>query len=339
MNIITNELKNALSALKPALSKKEIVANSNCFVFKQNRIMAFNNELWFTAPIKDCTETFAVESDELIALLDKTKVDEIQLTPNLDDNVLMFRAGKAQAGFNLLDGDFPVDVEILDDLIWEPLPEDFNIAAKFASMSASDDFILPILNCIHITSDGIVEGTNNYRFSQWKLEDKLPIETTLVPYESMLKVLSTHPIEVAQDDDWVHFRNADGVTASCRPMIEKFPDLDSVKAKIIGEQKIDFPDTLNYILDKAEIFTAENKNDKKVTITCKGKYLIVKSKSEKGFFKERVALKEKVDEFDFLINPSFLKDILKRSNTCELNEKFIIFKGDNWIYVAGLKNY
>jgi len=45
------------------------------------------------------------------------------------------------------------------------------------------------------------------------------------------------------------------------------------------------------------------------------------------------------DDFSFIINPSFLSDILKKSKECilESNKNIISFRGDNWVYIAMLK--
>jgi len=335
MKIDTNKLKTALTLLKPGLSKKEIISNANCYLFKNNKIITYNDEVCFTYPIEDCGSEFAVVSDELIKLVEKTKVDEISM--ELSESSLIFRAGKAKAGFKIIENDFPIDGKMFDEIEWKPIPEDFATALRFAAMSASDDYTNPIINCVHISNSGEIEGTNNYRLSYWNLNQEMPINETLIPADNILKALTIQPTEISKDKDWVHFRNIDEVTASCRVLNETFPNVKHVLSGIVEGTDVVFPDKINEILDKASVFTTKEDVAKSVTITYKKNYLFVESESEAGFFKERVPMDIELNEFSFMINPTFLKDVLKRTNKCNLYNNMLTFKGDNWVYIAMLK--
>jgi DNA polymerase III sliding clamp (beta) subunit (PCNA family) len=339
MEIQKDQLKSALNLLKPGLSKKDIITNSNCFVFNKGYISSFNDELWFNYPVEGITEYFAVESDEILELLDKTKTDKV--TIEVTDDYLLLHAGKANAGFKLVQVDFPVDVAMFDNVEWQELPDDFQMAIKFAAMSASDDLTNPILNCVSIKPDGTVSGTNNFRLSNWVLKSELPIEDTLIPADSVLKILTIKPTSFVTDNDWVHFKNDEGVIASCRVVYETFPDVSKALSKVKGGELIMFPDDIIDILKRAEVFTDDEKIAQTITITRKRNYLIIDSESDaKGFFKERIVMDSESADFSFMINPLFLKDILKQSKKCMLQtESYLIsFHGDNWVYMARLIN-
>ena len=339
MKISKQELRTALNLLKPALSKKDMIGNANCFVFKDGYVSTYNDELWFNHPIEGINKTFAIESDEILALLDKTKEETITL--DLTDDLLIFQAGKSKAGFKLINAEFPVDTSIFEQQLFYDLPEDFQTAIKFAAMSASDDLINPILNCVSIKSDGTVSGTDNFRLSNWKLDtDELPFDDLLIPADSVLKILSIQPTSFMVDTDWIHFKNEDNIIASCRLVHDKFPDVSKVISKLGTGTLVTFPDDISAILSRAAIFSDNEKNNQSVTITRKGKYVVVDSETSiKGFFKERVLMETDSDDFSFIINPSFLSDILKKSKECilESNKNIISFRGDNWVYIAMLK--
>lgn len=339
MEISKQELRTALNLLKPALSKKDMIGNANCFVFKNGYVSTYNDELWFNHPIEGIDKPFAIESDEILALLDKTKDENIIL--DLTDDLLIFQAGKSKAGFKLINAEFPVDTTIFEQQLFYDLPEDFQTAIKFAAMSASDDLTNPILNCVSIKSDGTVSGTDNFRLSNWKLDtEELPFDDLLIPADSVLKILSIQPTSFMVDTDWIHFKNDDNIIASCRLVNDTFPDVSKALNKLGTGTLVTFPDDISAILSRAAIFSDNEKNNQSVTITRKGKYIIVDSESSiKGFFKERVLMETDSDDFSFIINPSFLSDILKKSKECilESNKKMISFRGDNWVYMAMLK--
>lgn len=339
MEISKQELRTALNLLKPALSKKDMIGNANCFVFKDGYVSTYNDELWFNHPIEGINKTFAIESDEILALLDKTKEETITL--DLTDDLLIFQAGKSKAGFKLINAEFPVDTSIFEQQLFYDLPEDFQTAIKFAAMSASDDLTNPILNCVSIKSDGTVSGTDNFRLSNWKLDtEELPFDDLLIPADSVLKILSIQPTSFMVDTDWIHFKNDDNIIASCRLVNDTFPDVSKVISKLGTGTLVTFPDDISAILSRAAIFSDNEKNNQSVTIMRKGKYVVVDSETSiKGFFKERVLMETNSDDFSFIINPSFLSDILKKSKECilESNKNIISFRGDNWVYIAMLK--
>ena len=339
MEISKQELRTALNLLKPALSKKDMIGNANCFVFKDGYVSTYNDELWFNHPIEGINKTFAIESDEILALLDKTKEETITL--DLTDDLLIFQAGKSKAGFKLINAEFPVDTSIFEQQLFYDLPEDFQTAIKFAAMSASDDLTNPILNCVSIKSDGTVSGTDNFRLSNWKLDtEELPFDDLLIPADSVLKILSIQPTSFMVDTDWIHFKNEDNIIASCRLVNDTFPDVSKVISKLGTGTLVTFPDDISAILSRAAIFSDNEKNNQSVTIMRKGKYVVVDSETSiKGFFKERVLMETNSDDFSFIINPSFLSDILKKSKECilESNKNIISFRGDNWVYIAMLK--
>lgn len=338
MEITKDKLKNALSTLKPGLSKKDGIGESNCFVFNNGYISTFNNELWFNYPMPEIQESFIIGSDEIMQLLDKTKVDTVTL--NVTEKLLVLQAGKSKAGFNTIAIEVPVDVSFFENKVWEKLPTDFQTAIKFAAMSASNDLINPIVQCVSVKSDGTIVGTNNFRLSFWDLGTTIPIKDTLIPADSILKILTINPTSFISDDEWIHFKNDEGVIASCRVLYDNFPNVTPVLNKIKGGHSILFPDGINNALDKAIIFIEDDKQAQTVSISYKSNYLSIDSESDsKGFYKERILMDADVSDFNFLIDPSFLKDILKRSKKCLLHteQNIISFQDENWTYLAMLK--
>ena len=68
------------------------------------------------------------------------------------------------------------------------------------------------------------------------------------------------------------------------------------------------------------------------------KRIRVRGESEIGWFEEETITKYTGEGAQFDITPNLLKDILNRESTCMLSFNKIKFTGENWEYVALLKN-
>ena len=78
LKINREELLQQLESVVPGLSVKEIIEQSKCFVFKDKKVMTYNDEVACTQD--SCLDIEgAVEAMPLISLLRKLKEEEIDL--------------------------------------------------------------------------------------------------------------------------------------------------------------------------------------------------------------------------------------------------------------------
>ena len=334
MKIETAKFKNALSIVKPALASKEIIEQTTSFAFIDNTVITYNDEICIVHPVEGIEINGVIQADELYKFLGKVKEKEFDVT--ITDSEIVMKAGRSKVGFALnKEILLPLNEEISEKGKWKKLPEQFIQACKFAVASASTNMGDENLTCVHFNENGSIEATNNYRLVVWNFPEQLPMPTTLIPASSIKEVIKLKPIKVATGKGWIHFENAEKTVISCRIVSETFVNTESIIKSIKRGKKMTFPDGLVQILDKAEIFTQEQKTDGSVTIIIQNGKLLVKSESLTAWFKETIPC-ENEEDFSFSITPYLLKDILKETNTCTISGNALLFKSGNWVYLTSL---
>lgn len=334
MKIKTADFKTALTAVKPALASKEIIEQSTCFAFMDETVFAYNDEICIVHPLKGMEITGVIQAEELFKFLNKIKTEEFTVVEQ--DNEIVMKAGRAKSGFSLVPEILlPMEEELAEKSKWKALPENFLQACKFAAASASTDMSDAKLTCVHVDNKGVIEASNNFKMVVWKFDEAFPMQTTLIPADSIKQVVKLNATHVAEGKGWIHFKNKDAVIISCRILEEEYMDTSDVLKQIKrkGATKITFPKTLPEILTKAEIFAKDQDNEGAVTLTFKNGRITVSAKNVNSWFKETTKYKGD-EEFEFTIVSYLLRDILKETDTCYLNNGMLRFEGESWMYVT-----
>jgi len=335
MKIETRKFKTALDVVKPALSIKEIIEQSTSFAFVDNKVVTYNDEICISQELDNVKINGVVKAEELYKFIAKVNDKEFDLS--ITDNEVVMKAGHAKVGFALNKAIvLPLNEDVSTKSEFSVLPENFLQACKFAAEAASTDMTNPKLTCVHITHDGVIEACNNHRLVVWNLKEQLQTATMLVPAKSIKEVIKLAPTRVATGKGWVHFKNDTGAVISCRTFEETYVDTQGVINRIGKSTRIEFPDGLLSVLEKAELFSQEQKLNASITIEIKSGKLLVKSESETAWFKETIAF-DGVAEFTFIITSYLLKDILKQTNECFISKNILKFQGDQWIYITSLR--
>jgi len=336
MKIKTAEFKKALDIVKPGLgnSNKEIVEQSASFAFVDGKVISYNDEICISTKLSDASIDGVVKAEELFKFIGKVKAAEFEMLT--EENEIVLKSGHARVGFALnKEVLLPLDEEVAKVGKWRKIPENFLEACKFASAIASTNMTDPKLTCVHIRNEGIIEASNNYRLVQYDLKVTLPIPTTLIPATSIREVCKVKPTHVAEGEGWIHFKDGNGTVISCRTFEEKYVETDRIVKSIGKTKKIEFPDGLLSVIEKAEIFAKEQQTDGAITLEFGSGKILVKSESLTAWFKESIKYSGE-DEFTFRITPYLLKDILKQTNKCGVTKNMLKFVGASWIYITSI---
>lgn len=333
MKINKAELQNALEKVKSGLANKEIIEQSTSFAFMQNKVVTYNDEISISHPVSDLDVTGAVKAQELYQFLSKINKDEIDI--EWADNQVKITAGKSKAGLIFQEEiKLPID-EVGGIGDWQSLPATFIDALKFCRTSCSKDMNRPVLTCIHIRQDGFVEASDGYRVTRYDLDDKLPIETFLIPASSVNELIKYDITQVAEGSGWVHFKTEDNTVFSCRVFQDNYPEADEV-LKVEGKD-INLPKNLSEALDRAQIFTKTDFSyDSLVALNIDDKKLTISAEADSGWFEETVNIRYEDDPISFKANPDFLSDMASRMQNCIVGEDRLKFQADDWVHVMAL---
>jgi DNA polymerase III sliding clamp (beta) subunit (PCNA family) len=326
-----NQLLQDLASVNAGVASKELLEQSNSFIFKNNTICAFNDEVFATTKTEVDFEG-AVEATLLLQLLNKIKDTEIQI--DTEDDELRIKGKKFDSGIKY-DPEIrlPLDeVTMPKDKSFKKVSENFAQHVKLACLTASKSLSDPILSCVHFRKDK-VESCDNGRITICDLDTNLKFKA-LVPASTLLTIIKHKIKAVAKDDTWMHFKTEDDVIISCRLYNETYIDLDEHIPEDKGEE-IELPAELNDILGRADIFGKDIvTQEKMIDVSIKKKKLVIEAKNESGWYKERATTKYKGPDISFSINSDFLKDVLSLSNKISIIDNLLVFSDQNSIHLV-----
>ena len=327
-------LLTALETVKPGLAAKEMIEQSTSFAFMNGRVVTYNDEISLSHPVEDLEIEGAIQADELYKLLNKLKEDEIEV--EIKGGELLLKSGKTKAGLTLQQEiTLPLE-EIGETGKWKTLPEGFLNHIRFAMTCCSRDMSRPVLTCVHVSKEGVIEGSDGFRITRCQLEEQMPIKTFLLPVSAAVQVIRIKPTKIATGDGWIHFKTDEDTILSCRVFEDTFPDTAPF-LKVEGVEIV-LPKQIDEILDRAAVFAKRDHFlDEVVTITIGDKHITVKSKSDAGWFKESARMRYSDKPITFSITPYLLQDILKETNVCVMCEDRLKFEGAGWEHITTLR--
>ncbi len=335
MLIKRSEFLDALESVQPGLASKEIIEQSNAFIFADGEVITYNDEVTVTCPI-DLDIEGAVQAHELIKLLQRMKDDEIEI--EVTEEELKIKGKKTKAGIRLqADVLLPIDeVEIPEK--WKKIPKGFIDALDFCHFNVSTDMSRMILTNIHVHGDK-VQSCDNFRVTEVILGSdakKVFKEPLLIP-GSVIKYLKSYsPIEYNIIDGWIHFLNEDDVVFSTRTSEEEdYPDL-SAFLEVEGDP-VTMPDGIAEVLERAEIFIDNTfEQDKKIDIKITENKMVVKGTGPAGWFEETLSIEHTGDEITFSIHPRFLLQSLQLLDEMTIGEDKLKLSGKGFTHTACL---
>lgn len=335
MKIDRQELLDALEIVKPGLANKEIIEQSTSFAFMEGRIVTFNDEISISHPVSGLNITGAVKAEEFYGILNKLKKEEITIV--LKENELILKSGSSKAGL-VLQAEISLPLDEIEEINkWGRLPANFVEALKFTVHATSRDMSRPILTCVHINKDGFVEASDSNRVALFELIKEMPVDTFLIPSHTVLEIIKMAPTKVAKSPNWIHFKTKKGTIISCRIFVDSFPDTKEI-LKVQGVQ-IEFPKIVQEVLDRASVFAKREQSlDENVTISLEDHFMNIESKSDFGWFKERIKIEFDLIPISFNITPNLLMDILNKTHTCIISDTMIKFEASLWQYVIALRH-
>ncbi len=319
------DLLNELESVRKGLSGKEILEQSTSFVFQNNKVMAYNDEI--AAIANSCLDIEgAVDADSLLKLLNKIKDEKIKV--GVDDDELKIKGKKFNTGIKF-DSEVKLPMENLNidlDTDFQELPENFSQLAKLACLTASSSMNMPLLTCVHIEKDKI-ESCDNDRITICKLDRDTKLNI-LVPAKNLLEIVKEKVVGVSLDESWIHFKTDEDTILSSRIFNEEYVDLESLLPEDEGE-KVKFQQEVENIINRASVFSTDAITaEKTIYLNIKDGKLEISTQNENGWYKEKAKV-ETDEDFAFSINADFLKDVLKMSNEISIIDDVLMFEDDN----------
>lgn len=338
MKINRNDLLDSLKKVQPGLAAKEIIEQSQCFVFSDGELITYNDEIMISCPCTVAEKiTGAVRAEELFALLSKIKDETIEIVVKDDELQVISKRSKAGIPFSA-DIELPFDeLQLPGDDDWIPLPESFAEGIWKCSVTASRDMTKPVLTCIHLNGRSI-ESSDDYRITSFQMPGKRKVfkDPVLLPATSARELARYVPTEYGLTQGWAHFTNEDGVIFSSRVFHEEeYPDVGQFLE--VEGKPVDIPDGMEAVLERAGIFSkAEIAEDESIEVAIGTKAMTISGEGDHGWFVEEIPIKRKGKNIRFRINPSFFKDLIDLHPKITVGEDRIRIETENFVHVVSL---
>lgn len=330
MKVDRKQLYSTLLQVTPGLDSKEVLEQSNSFIFKNGYVYSFNDEISVRSKI-DVGFEGIVPAPRLIQLLGKMSEDEIDIT--LKDSVLYIKGKGKKAQITIQrDVILPIDEVEIPKKFKEEVPGEFQEALVGSTLTCCRDLTSPKLTCVHVF-DGKVESSDNFRGSRYTIPEFG--EEFLIPLRVVNQLSKFDVRKIALTDNWVHFRCQGNTVFSFRRILEQYPDLD--KAGLFRQKgtKFKIPEELNEALSRTGIFSkAEFEQDETVMVSIQKGKIKVQASCETASYEEVLSCTVKTKEdLSFEIHPKFLQECGKNT-TAYVNENALSIKSGNFQYVA-----
>lgn len=333
------EMIRSLEAVRPGVSKREILEQSNCIVFAKRRMFTFNDEV-YCAAASPLGNGFvgAVRAEKLIELLQNMPDENLTVSQG-EGELILKGAGKGgrRAGVRM-EREIALSTEDLEKPEeWRPLHEDFCDAVATVERCAASDQGEFKLTCVHVHPK-FIEATDDRQLCRWRMRTGF-VESVLVRRDSLRAIAARGVTEFSETPEWVHFRNpTTGLTMACRRSTDPFDD-QSPYLEIEGGVRVTLPKGLKDAATRAAIFSAEDQDSDLVRVDLKPGRWQVRGEGVSGWYEEpRKAKEYEGPDISFMIAPKMLQEIVEKHNEAMVSADKLKVTGGRWAYVACLKS-
>lgn len=351
MKIRRDDFLRTLELVQYGVAQRETVELSQCFVFQNGRVSAYNDEILCRAKSGlDKGVSGAVEAQRLLNILRKLPDAELELAQKNGEIILTGKRKKDYFKLEPLEGRDLPDDQVEKPSAWHPLPDDFGEAVGMVQDCAASRDSTFARTCVHVTPK-YMEAYDNFQMCRYRIKLPLASDSLLILKENIKHIASLGMVAMSETDNWVHFKNPTGLVFSCRRFLEEYPDL-SEYFKAQGEAVI-LPKGLDEIIDRAQEFSQELADANRVKVVVKPGMIHITGMGITGRHEEYRPIKNyQGREYSFLIAPNLLTSLVKKYDEAQLTESVIIVKGANraddesakkptstkWTYLAALTN-
>jgi len=318
------------------LSSRELLEQSNCFIFHGGDLITFNDEIMARAKSPIELEG-AIPAKDLIGVLSKIPDETLEVI--VRENEIVLKGMRRRAGITLAsDIHLPIN-EVPMPTKWMGMGENVFPVMLQASLTCGKDATQYLTTCVHVTPE-LIEACDNNRMLRAELTTGFPNEL-LIPASSLDAIRGLTPKKFCIGKGWLHFQMDDGEVISLRCSYEKyFSGID--KALVIkNAEEIKLPANLKDIIGRAEVMAEGSKvsavgYDSRVTITIKEGLIKVRARKETGWYEEQKRVVYSGPTLIFEVHPHFLMEVMERSRKVLLNNEKMMIKTDKVQFVVSL---
>ncbi len=328
MKVNRQQLLRGLEKASVGLSKWDDTEQGGCFIFAGGKVTTHNDEV--VVVINSPLEIDgAVQAGPLMLLLRKLIEDELEI--DITEKGLRIKGKSRRAVIRMEQGISSAAWEIEEPNKWRKIPDGLLDAIKMAMLCCSSDKAHFLLSCVHIADDR-VEASDDFQIICCPIKTGLHRPTQLRK-ESVATLVNLELTEWDQSENWLHFRDMDGMVLSCRRYMEEYPDI-SRHLEIVGSEAKLPSKGIESALDKVQIFSSDEVGGNYVTVELRKGRLRLEGRGQSGSYQEIQKVEYDGPDISFKIEPRLLLEIGKLSDICVIGDTKIKVETDKFTYVS-----
>jgi len=318
-------LLRCLQSVAPGLAVREAVEQSSCFVFREGRVITFNDEV---ACSNECVTGFegAVAAKPLVALLERMAEKTIVLEARGAE--LLVKGKRRRAGITF-ENDIRLPIGAVEQPeSWRTIGPEFAEAVSVVAKCAIKDPNSFALTCIHMNSK-FIEACDNLQACRYPVKTGIQKgKDCLVKADCLKHIVGLGMTEVSETQVWVHYRNPSGLVVSMRRQDGDYQDISGILTVPENAHVTSWPGGLAEAVGRAEIFSAEQSDETNVIIIeLRHNEMRMRGQGALGWYEERKQVGWKGKAIAFTIEPNLLLEIVSKTNECIIEDDRMIVSG------------
>lgn len=334
----TNDLKEALKKVMPAIAKDNEITGSNCVIISNEDMMTFNDTMGISCLIPDTQIQCAVIARDFYKVILTIKDPELSL--EVKDNKLIVKSETTEAEFAVYPFETVmnvVDSILVDDMTSAPLPSDFIDGINLCHETVTEDYAQNLsLFALKVTND-CMYSASPFKLCKYLMNNS--INTTFLIPKSVLKpLMKFQPLSFSIANNWIIFENGENDFLFSRMIEGDFPDVEEIIKQFPSDSNtVELPEDLKPTLKRLiEVHDAKEEYNKHIIVSIKDGCLSLSFQKESMNVKQKLSIAQKDVETTMSISAVFLHSILEIMNTMAVSDKMVRFQNDNFTHLIML---
>jgi len=307
-----------LGAIKPGLASKDIVESMKNFYFSGETVVTYNDRISVLYPFLTDFKGF-VRADTLYSLIDKLPESKFKLKQKEGGSgVILTSKGVSVDLPSIMDEEVVTRIGVVNKEIteanWQDLPTNFSDSISVCSFAAAKSEVASTISCVYINGDKVV-ATDSKRIAFAKIDKEMP--ALFIKAEEVKNLVAIKPTHYSVSNGWILFKSSSGSIFSIRKIDGSFPEWEPLFE--FEGNVVELPKTILHGIDLASVFTKIDLSAV-LSITIGENLCKIVITTEGGNLKYQVPLDYEGEAISFVVNPDFLKEMIKHSTVITFAE-------------------
>lgn len=334
------ELLQALDAVKAGLAKEEIIEQSTHFVFMDEIIATYNNDICVIYPLLTQMKC-SIDSTKLYGLVQGISDDET-ISMKMEKDRISIKTKNIRSTINCVEGS-PINdyissiresLKSTKGMKWESLPKNFGDAVSACLFSVSKNAVVEeAFHSIFVNKKYII-SSDGLRISRYTMSKGVK-ESFLIPFSAATELIRYKLTDYCCGDSWIHFKTEDNAYFNCRRIDSTFPETD--KFFTINGKSVELPEALIDVVKNISVFTdGSSEMDKRINLQFTKGMITCRAEDESGWIERDIETEYKGRDVSVDIHPIFFQQILKKVANMTIGETSALFTTEKFEHVLAL---